>query len=98
MGEVRKTGIIPFSNIKVPSLHKHVWADQLGPKPPETQHLAPDGHLPHPRPGFNKHCADVSTKLFWPGPASLDHSMSELCSPGELGEPAEEEARGFRGQ
>lgn len=54
----------------------HVGVGQLGLKPCETHHLAPDSRLPHPRPGFNKHCTDGSTKLFWPDPSSLAHCMS----------------------
>lgn len=54
----------------------HVGVGQLGLKPHETHHLAPDSRLPHPRPGFNKHCTDGSTKLSWPDPSSLAHCMS----------------------
>lgn len=89
VGDVRKTGMGPFPNIKVPFRQQHVEVGQLGLKPHETQHLAPDSCLLYPRPGFNKHGTDDSIKLFWPDPSSLGYSMSWLYSPGKLEEPAE---------
>lgn len=52
VGDVRKTGRVPFPITKAPFPWQHVGVNWLGLKPHETRHLAPDSLPPPPQAPF----------------------------------------------